>query len=348
MNIVKLNRRQLLASTAAIAAAAAMPRGAFAQSGSMVASVFGGDYADILREAVDLGIMEPMGVEVIQDVISGEARQTKLRTELNSRRSSMDVAVLADLDMFPIAELGAFAPITEAEVPRLAAVIPALRKDYAVPQIYSYIAILYNPAMVETPPTSYADLWDPKYKGKVGVSDILHMATSAVAAIVGGGSVSDFEPGQEKLLELRDQQEVRIYPSNETIAAALQSGEIWITVNYVARAYSWKNAGVPIEHAVASEGAIPIAFEMAVPKNARNPEAGFAYLDAALSPAAQSAFTTKMGYLPTVTDAELDPAIAAQLTLSEEDQSRLLQLDYTYLMENNTAILDFWTREFKA
>lgn len=347
MNSFKLNRRTLLASTAALAAASAMPR-AFAQSGSMVASVFGGDYADILREAVDLGIMAPEGIEVVQDVITGEARQTKLRTELNSRRSSMDVAVLADLDMFPMAELGAFAPITEENVPRLAAVIPALRKDYAVPQIYSYIAILYNPAMVDTPPTSYADLWDPKYKGKVGVSDILHMATSAVAAIAGGGSASDFEPGRAKLLELRDQQDVRIYPSNETIAAALQSGEIWITVNYVARAYSWKNAGVPIEFAVATEGAIPIAFEMAVPKNARNPEQAFAYLNAALTPAAQSAFTTRMGYLPTVTDAELDPAIAAQLSLSPEDQDRLLQLDYNYLMENNTAILDFWNKEFKA
>lgn len=343
----EISRRGLLAASAAFGALS-LPLPSFAQDKSLVASVFGGDYGDILRATVDNGAMAAQGFSVTQDISSTEARQTKLRSERARRRSSFDVAVLADLDMYPMAQIGALAEIAEAEVPRLSAVLPTLRKPYAVPQIYSYIAILYNPEKITTPPTSFADLWKPEYKGKVGVSDLLHVATSAVAALVGGGSMGDFTPGREKLMELKTAQEVKILPSNEAIAAAFSSGDIWITVNYVSRAYSWKKAGLNIERAVASEGAIPIAFEMAVPKNAASPEAAMAYIDAALQPEAQVAFAERMGYLPTVTDALLPPELEAAIGLPEADRDRLLQLDNAYLMEHQAEILEFWTREFKG
>ena len=347
---LKTTRRAFLVGTAAtslIALGAAGPAFA-ADKGTVIASVFGGDYGDILRTTVDEAIMAPEGYEVIQDISSTEARQTKLRTEKMRAKSSFDVAVLADLDMYPMAKIGVLSEVTEENVPRLSAVIPALRKTYSVPQIYSYIAILYNPEKVTTPPTSYADLWKPEYKGKIGVSDKLHVATSAVAALVGGGSMSDFTPGQAKLLELKDKQDVQILPSNEAIASAFESGDIWITLNYVSRAYSWRQSGLNIERAVPSEGAIPIAFEMAVPKNAPNKDGGFAYLDAALDPKAQVGFAAKMGYLPTVTDAELPAALEAAIGLPAADQDRLIRLDDDYLMQHQTEILDFWNREFKG
>lgn len=346
----KLSRRSLLGSAAAAATLCGLSViPAFAKaSGSIVASVFGGDYGDILRQSVDEAIMAPAGITVTQDVSSTEARQTKLRTERQRRKSSMDVAVLADLDMYPMAKVGAFTPVTEQNVPRLASVIPALRKEFSVPQIFSYIAILYNPAKITTPPSSFADLWKPEYKGRVGISDNLHVAVSAVATLAAGGTLSDFAPGQKKLMELKNDQQAKVFPSNEAIAAALKSEEIWITVNYVARAYSWRKAGVPINHAVASEGAIPIAFEMAVPQNTANEEAAFAYLNAALEPAAQTAFAEKMGYLPTVTDANLPPELEAQIGLPEAARNNLVRLDNDYLMNHQAEILDFWNRSFKG
>lgn len=345
-----LSRRHFLASTLmASVFAAALPSVAFAaDKGEVIASVFGGDYGDILHRTVDEALMAPKGYEVIQDISSTEARQTKLRTEKMRSKSSFDVAVLADLDMYPMAKIGTLTELNETNVPRISAVIPALRKPYSVPQIYSYIAILYNPDKIKTPPTSYADLWKPEYKGHVGVSDKLHVATSAVAALVGGGSMSDFEPGHDKLMELREKQDVRILPSNEAIAAAFKSGDIWITLNYVSRAYSWSKAGLNIKRAVAKEGAIPIAFEMAVPKNAPNKDGGLAYLNAALDPSAQTGFAEQMGYLPTVTDANLPKELEEAIGLPAEDQDRLLRLDQDYLMEHQVDILNFWNRNFKG
>ena len=104
------------------------------------------------------------------------------------------------------------------------------------------------------------------------------------------------------LMEMRSL-DVKIYPSNEALAAALKCEEVWLTLMWLARGFMWKKAGIPVEHAVPAEGATSICFEMAVPKNARNRDGGMAYLNAMLDPRAQTAFADRMGYAPTVNDA---------------------------------------------
>jgi putative spermidine/putrescine transport system substrate-binding protein len=85
-----------------------------------------------------------------------------------------------------------------------------------------------------------------------------------------------------------------------------------------------------------------------VPRNARNKDGGFAYLDAMLDPKAQAAFADKMGYVPTVSDAVLPEDIARQVSLSEADRARLMKPDYKYLTERSQRTLDFWNKEFKG
>ena len=61
---------------------------------------------------------------------------------------------------------------------------------------------------------------------------------------------------------------MRIYPSNEALAVALKSEEIWITPMYVSRSAQWQAAGISVTHVVPQEGAIPYISSAAVPKNA--------------------------------------------------------------------------------
>ncbi|NKX17048.1 hypothetical protein HGG75_22640 [Ochrobactrum pseudogrignonense] len=78
-----------------------------------------------------------------------------------------------------------------------------MRTNYSIPHIYTGRVILYNPKQVSPAPTSYADLWDPKYAGRVGVIDLQYQTTIESAAMIAGGSASDYEPGKAKLLELK-------------------------------------------------------------------------------------------------------------------------------------------------
>lgn len=343
-----ISRRHFLSAGAGAATALTMgvpiANGA---SGQVVVGTWGGDYGQLLNDLIDKPLLAPKGIEVLQDVANADPRKTKLLAERQSRRGSMDVACLSDSDHYIVATNNVFDTVDANKVTRLDKVFPELRTDTAIPHIYSAQVILYNENLVKAPPTSWADLWDPKWRGRVGLADILYPANTLAAALAGGGSVSNYDPAEQKLMELRSL-DVKIYPSNEALAAGLKSEEVWLTAMWLARGFMWKKAGIPLSHVVPKEGAVSIVFEASVPRNARNKEGGFAYLDAMLDSKAQIAFADKMGYVPTVTDAVLPEDLAKHVSLGEADRARLLKPDYKYQTERAQRTLDFWNKQFKG
>jgi putative spermidine/putrescine transport system substrate-binding protein len=115
-----------------------------------------------------------------------------------------------------------------------------------------------------------------------------------------------------------------------------------------ARGYMWKQSGIPLGHVVAEEGAFPTVYEVAVPKNARHKENALKYVNAMLEPSAQKAFAARMGYVPTVSDAPLDPALDKQVNFSEAEQARFWTPDFGYLANHQAEMLDFWNKDFKG
>ena len=343
-----ISRRRFLSAGAGAAAALAVNVPAsHAETGQVVVGTWGGDYGQLLSDLIDKPLLAPKGVEVLQDVANADPRKTKLLAERQSRRGSMDVACLSDSDHYIVAATKAFEPVDAAKVSRLDKVFPELRTATAIPHIYSAQVILYNTNQVKAPPTAFADLWDPKWRGKVGLVDILYPNNTLAAALAGGGSVSNFDPAEQKLMELRSL-DAKVYPSNEALAAALKSEEVWLTTMWLARGFMWKKSGIPLSHVVPKEGAVAIVFEASVPRNARNKDGGFTYLDAMLDAKAQVAFADKMGYVPTVTDAVLPEELAKQVSLGEADRAKLLKPDYAYQAQRSQRTLDFWNKQFKA
>lgn len=338
------NRRHLLCATAS---AILLPHLAFAEQNQTIVGTWGGDFGDLLRQGVDVPLMKPRGIEIVQDIGAPTQRRTKLLAERQSRRGSMDVACLADFDMYAAGQAGALEAITAANVPRSERILPFLKGRNSIAHIYSAHVIVYNTDLVKVPPKSFADLWDPKYKGKVGLADFLFTTNTVVAAVVGGGSPTNLAPAQEKLNELR-RLDVKILPSTEAAAAALKSGEIWFTITAAARGYMWKKAGVPVARVIPTEGGFPTLYEAGVPKNARNKANGLAYLNAMLEPSAQMVFAEKMGYLPTVDDAKLPAELLAQIGFTEAERARMMKIDYAYLAQNQVQMLDFWTKSIKS
>ncbi|SAI73837.1 ABC transporter substrate-binding protein [Bordetella ansorpii] len=339
-----LTRRQLLC---AAMAGAAFPGLSFAARQQLVVGTWGGDFGNILKAAVDDALMQPKGIEVVQSIGAPMQRRAKLLAERNSRRGSMDVACLADFDIHAAAGMNALAPVNEDTVARTRHVLPFLKKPHSIPHIYSAYVIVYNTDMVKTPPTSFADLWDPKWRGRVGLCDFQYTTNTAIAAIVGGGSMNNFAPAQAKLDEMKAL-DAKVLPSTEAVAVALKSGDIWFTIIAAARAYMWRKQGVPVARVVPSEGGIPTSYEAAVPANTRQKELAYGYLDAMLSPSAQAAFATKMGYLPTVDDVKLPEELDREINFSAQQRERMMQLDLDYLQQNQASILDAWNKTFKG
>ncbi|WP_376743821.1 PotD/PotF family extracellular solute-binding protein [Ensifer canadensis] len=346
---MNISRRAVLsgASAALAANAFALPGLARAQSQQVIVGLWGGDYGDLMQKLVDQPLLAPKGVEVLQVIGDEDTRKTKLLAERQSRRASMDVVFLGDDNMYLLAQQGLFEEMSPDKASRLSAVKPELRKPYSVPQLYSYRVILYNSELVASPPRSYAELSDPKWRGRIGLADDDYLENVQAAALAAGGKASDLELAKQKLIEWRDQ-DMKIYPSNEALAAALKSGEIWITVLWLARGVMWQKASMPLKAIVPAEGAMPVTFEAAVPRNARNKEAAWQYINALLEVSAQAGFTDKMGYLPTVTDARLPAELESQLTSAGGADMKLLTKDYPSLVKVQDQALDFWNKQFKG
>ena len=298
-----LSRRATLGGAAALAAGAAVPAAA-QDNKRIVVGTWGGDYSRLLAKNIETPLLAPKGWDVVKDEANAPPRKTKIMAEKALRRGTSDVQGFSATDMFELSEQGAVETLDYSKMPNAKNLIPAMKYPYGIGHIYSGKVILYNPKLITTPPVSFADTLDPKMGDKLGIIDIQYQFTMLAAGLASGGSVSNFEPGKERLLACR-KAGARIYPSNEAFAQALKTEEISCGIMWKARAVQWQNAGIPIETVAPKEGVPMYVSGFVMPKNAPNKAGAYAYLDAMMAASAQEGFAVDMGYNPTVTDAKV-------------------------------------------
>ncbi|MDQ2778569.1 MAG: ABC transporter substrate-binding protein [Pseudomonadota bacterium] len=348
MPIKNLNRRGFIHAASGLALAPAvlsLPGFAHAADGEIVVGTWGGDYQNLLQQIIN-PIVNKHGVQVVYDTGNAVNRVTKLRAEKNSRRGSMDIALLGEVDMYDAERQGTLEPLNVAKIPLLANAIPALKTSYSIPHIFSAMTLVYNTEKFPTPPDSLEVLLDPKWKGQVGFSDILYLYNAVFVGLGAGGDTKSYEGGKRFLKKIKANAP-RIYPSNEAVASAFKSGEIAVACMWKARALQWKASGLPLGFAIPKEGSIPVSFEAGVAKNSRSKDAAWEYLNAMLDPQGQIGFAAKMGYAPTVTNAAL-PDNLKPVGFTESEIKLLKGYDLKGLTEGKPDILEFWNKDFKA
>ena len=346
MQPTNFKRRSFLQSSSTLLAASALPlvaRDLYAQENNVVVGTWGGDYQNLLQK-----IVNPLsGSNIVFDTGNAVARATKIRAEKNSRRGSMDVCLLQDIDMYDLSLGDLLEPVNEKNTPNISNAYEQFRNGYSIPHIFSAMVLVYNKEKIPTPPDSFAAALDPKYKGRVGFSDILHIANTLFVGLANGGNTSSFNAGMKFLAEIK-KNDPKVFPSNEAVAAALKSGEIWMTCMWKARALQWQDAGLPLGFVLPKEGAVAVTFEGAVPKNARNKPGAWKFLNAMMDPKGQVEFAKAMGYAPTVRNADLPADLRERVSFSDSELKRVFAYDSKSLITQKTEVLDYWNKSFKA
>jgi putative spermidine/putrescine transport system substrate-binding protein len=165
--------------------------------------------------------------------------------------------------------------------------------------------------------------------------------------MINGGNLKNYEPGKAKLLELK-KMGVKIVPTNEAMAAALKTEEIWMCIMWKARGVQWQNAGVPVKIVSPKEGLVLYVSEMGIPKNAPDKDAAYAYLDALLDPRPQQGFIDDMGYNPTIDNLKATGEMAQRIGFSPAEEKTMMVQDYEYLAKNDSQLKEWWDKEFKS
>jgi len=341
-------RRTVIKAAGAAAGLAVAPRFAAAQSGELSVTNWGGDWNDRTVKFVEAPLVESKGIKIVRSLNLEPERKAKLLAERNLPRGTIDVAHFSGADAFELNEQGIWETLDMKKIPNYANVRPALRSPYFVPWVFGGVTIAYNRKYIKDPPTSLAELWNPKYAGKLGVLDQSFFNWIYMAALVGGGSMTNVDPAWAKLAEMKKNMKPRIYPTHQQMAAGFKAEEIWIAANYSARITQWANDGISVASSYPKEGAITIIFGAAMPKKARNKDAAYLYLNALLDPKAIGEYGSVSMYAPSTTNAILAADVRAKIDFTAEQAKSFQNVDYGYQAKNIAGWLERWNKEFKA
>lgn len=173
-----------------------------------------------------------------------------------------------------------------ARIPNLSNLDPGLiaaygdSLNYLVPYQMGTQAIIYNAETVETPPTSWADLWNPEYEGRIVAVDDNRVIIGA-ALLTLGYSVNETDPdhleeAKQKLLELMPN--IRVFDSDSP-KTPLVAGDVDLGIVWNGEAFLTQTEDPRFEYVFPAEGSIIFYDGMAIPVTAPHPDAAYAWFN---------------------------------------------------------------------
>ena len=347
-----MRRRRFLELAGASAAATALgatPRPAAAKPEQVTIMTWGGLWGDAMRDNVDAAYTKQAGIKVVQDRSSSPVeRITKLKVSLGDQK--IDLVQLTDT-LVPLAVKQGVVEKLTRDSPRyknLRNIIPRFWNDHWVPMIFSAIGITYNTKLVKNPPTSFADLWRPEFKGKIILPEVSHSIGTyiiPIGAIAQGKSPKDEEAGFEMLKRMTDLKPIW-QKDTDAIMNAFRDEEAVIGLLYKSQTYTVKGWNAPVEWVYPKEGGISYISGTSIAKNTKNLEAAEEYLDVTMDPEVQTFATRLFNYPGTNKDmlAKLSPALQERARFAQDELDRLVTLDHEFMSEKRAEWTQRWNR----
>jgi spermidine/putrescine transport system substrate-binding protein len=145
---------------------------------------------------------------------------------------------------------------------------------HTIPYTSGVTGIAYNTKYVKDDITSIQALFDPKYKGRVGMmSDAQEIANFGMIALgldPEKSTEADWKKAGEKLKAQREAGIVRKYYDQNYIDA-VSKGDVWVTMAWSGDVFQRQLAGEPVKFVVPDEGGTIWTDNMLIPKGAANP-----------------------------------------------------------------------------
>jgi spermidine/putrescine transport system substrate-binding protein len=199
---------------------------------------------------------------------------------------------------------------------------------YTVAWQSGLVGLAYNPKLTKREITSWKDIEDPAFKGKITMfGDDTDFPTSVMIKMGIDPATSteeDWKRAAEEAKKLRPQ--LREFVDNAGMAKGLSSGNAWISQAYSGDIYQLNNSGSPdIKFVVPKEGATYWTDNMAIPKNAKHPLDAITYMDYVYRPEVAAKLAEYIAYITPVPAAK-DQLQAKAAKAKGEDRAYLEDL----------------------
>lgn len=324
-----ISRRALLGTgSAALASAAILPGGpARAAAKELRIMMAGGSWKDFVDKTFVTPFAKPNNLEIVWKL--GLAMEPIIMAQ--QRRPQWDLVHTGQTKAEQLGSMGLYKPWTQDRMPNLAKIHPSFKYEHLAGKCHTPYGLLVNTKEIKDDANSWLELWNPKYKGKVGfpawnwVGDEIFYAINDLL----GGSAENVEPGISKFKELFTKNDAKFINNVEHTRQMVEAGEVWIAPHFGARVQQIAAGGTPVEFRIPKEGGVSWIWNTALVANRplESIEMSEKYLDTTLDAEKQIAFARLTGYPPTNIDAMKNlPPDLKKLYLSDEDLELLGKL----------------------
>lgn len=282
--------RLATATTAAIAGLA-LP----AQAEELVVGSFGGSFADNVKACHVAAFEKATGATVALKL--GNSSQFAAAVRATGGKPDMDIVYIDNSLAAQIHGEKLAETIDRTKLKNAGDVIASAwgKDDAYVVAMVSATALVYNPKLVKTPPTSWLDLADPAYAGKYAIGDI--SGTSGLHYLLAlnklkGGTLEAIDAGIEAIKPIAKGSAV-LYTQADQLLSLFEREEIAIAPWYPDRAGVAIDKGISLAIAYPKEGAVGILPAVVIPKGTAKSELALKFLDQILSAEGQGCFSER-------------------------------------------------------
>lgn len=340
----RLSRRSVLKASGALAATIGMPALVRAAATEIViggpagaAKYFNADLFPVIEKKFD--------VKVLYEGTNSLTNLQKMQADKAAPKIS--VVIMDDPVMLPAAAEGLITPMSASKIPNLAKLVDgAVHQDgmwanYQKP----WAGIAYSTKRMKTPPTGWAELWEPRFAGKIIVPSLSNTEgfwTLLVAAHLETGkpykeAQYEIDAAFKKVKSLKPNL-LNVYTNAPQAINLMEQGEAWmIAGQFSAYTLIRKAEGSPVDLAVPADGGFAMPSGIAKVKGAPAGDLADAVIDFFLGPESQTILADKAFVAPTN---KTTPKPAGF-----PDSASLFAPDWAFVAKNRAAWVDRWSKE---
>ena len=223
--------------------------------------------------------------------------------------------------------------------------IPDYAKDadgYWSAAYWGAIGFCVNTDLVDVVPTSWADLLDPMYQGKVSMKDPRKSGTanSVVlgAAFGNGGDETNIQPGIDYFSQMFELGQLNAVSPG---TSAIQAGEVAIALFWDFSCLDKaESLGMPLQLVIPSDGSVAGLYTQFITAGAPHPNAAKLMLELEFSDAGQLAYAE--GFTHPIRNIELPAELAAKFPPAEAYENVSFPKEFSVLTEAAALIAEAW------
>lgn len=310
---------------------------------------YGGSTETAFKQMIIPNYEKMTGNKVIY--VAGNSTDTLAKLQAEKGNPQYDVAIVDDGPMEQAVQYGFCGTIEPAPIYNDLYPLAKIAEGKALALGVVATGLFYNEAAFKkagwAPPTSWNDLTDKKYKGKLVIPPINNgygLQALLMFAELRGGGASNIDPGFDAMTKEVGPNVLAWEPSPGKMTELFQNGDAVIGVWGSGRVKALSDTGFPVKFVYPKEGAFAL-FTAICPVAKKQPKAGTQkFIQYLYSPEVQTILAETQAWGPMNSKVQLPANVAKYVPYGPEQIAKLKPVDYKIVNAKRAEWTNRWNR----